>query len=137
MPDGFSVNAHRAATKRGTHKANLPSALIDVALDERNRSLALYFRSGVSLVVPISAIDEVAKTPISRLRDVRPSPLGDGLLFREAGEGIYVPGLLRGLFDDAYRAALGKAGGSSKSVAKAKAARANGTKGGRPRKRAA
>lgn len=137
MAKAFSRAEFQAATKRGAAKAKLPSALLKADLDERSRSLMLRFRSGVAVVVPTKAIREIAKEPLSKIRDVKASPLGDGLLFEEVGELIYVPGLLRDLFGDAFTAALGKIGGKAKSPAKTAAARANGAKGGRPKKNAA
>ncbi len=87
-----------AAKKRGAAKANRPTALVSVVLDEADRTLRLRFRAGVQLEVPIAAIEEVADAPLAQLRDVAASPLDDGLVFREYGEAIYVPGLIHGLF---------------------------------------
>jgi len=125
------------AEKRGEDKAKLPTALVAAALDEKAKSVRLRFRAGIELAIPLKAIDEIAKAPIKMLRDVQASPLGDGLVFREYGEAISVPGLLRDLFGDAFAGALGKIGGRARSRAKIEAARKNGRKGGRPRKVAA
>ncbi len=126
-----------AAQRRGAAKAKLPTALLAAELDEPAKSVRLRFRSGLELAVPIKAIGEVAKIPIARLRDVTASPMGDGLIFDSADVAIYVPGLLRDLFGYAFAGALGKLGGRARTDAKVRAARKNGRKGGRPRKRAA
>lgn len=126
-----------AAQRRGTLKAKLPTALAAVDLDEPAKCVRLYFRSGLELAIPVKAIAEIAKVPLKRLRDVTASPIGDGLIFEEADVAIYVPGLLRDLFGHAFAGALGKLGGRARSDAKSRAARKNGTKGGRPRKHAA
>ncbi len=128
---------HDAATQRGDEKANLPTALMAAMLDEQAKTVRLFFRAGIELAIPITAISEIAKAPIAMLRDVRASPIGDGLIFSELGEALYVPGLLRDLFGDAFARSLGKIGGRSRSDAKVRAARKNGRKGGRPRKVAA
>ncbi len=128
---------HDAATRRGEARAKLPSALVAAELDEEAKTVRLRFRAGVELAIPIKAIQEIANAPIARLRDVQASLLGDGLLFADADVSIYVPGLLRDLFGDAFAGALGKIGGRAKSPAKRAAARRNGRKGGRPRKAAA
>lgn len=128
---------HDAATRRGDEKANLPTALVAAGLDEKAKAVRLRFRSGIEIAIPIKAISEIAKAPIAMLRDVQASPMGDGLVFSELGEAIYVPGLLRDLLADAFAGALGKIGGRSRSAAKVRAARKNGSKGGRPRKVAA
>jgi hypothetical protein len=50
---------------------------------------------------------------------------------------VYVPGLVERAFGSRlFAAATGRRGGRRKSKAKADAARTNGAKGGRPRKRA-
>ena len=128
---------HDAATRRGDEKATLPTALVAAVLDEKAKVVRLRFRAGIEIAIPIKAISEIAKAPIAMLRDVQASPIGDGLIFREFGEAIYGPGLLRDLLGDAFAGALGKIGGRSRSDAKVRAARKNGRKGGRPRKVAA
>ena len=125
------------AQRRGTLKAKLPTALRAAKLDETAKSVRLHFRNGLELAIPVKAIDEIAKVPLARLRDVAASPMGDGLIFENADVAIYVPGLLRDLFGSAFAGALGKLGGRARSDAKTRAARKKGRKGGRPRKRAA
>ncbi len=125
------------ATRRGEEQAKKPTALIAAELNEETKSIRLRFRAGIELAIPIKAIDEIAKAPMTALRDVKASPMGDGLVFSTFGEAIYVPGLLRDLFGDAFAGALGKIGGRARSAAKTTAARQNGRKGGRPRKTAA
>lgn len=119
---------------RGDEIANRPSAVVDARLDERAQAVRLRFRAGVELAIPVKAIDEIAHVPLARLRNVQASPMGDGLIFDDAEAAIYVPGLLRDLFGDAFAGALGKIGGRATSKAKRAAARKNGRKGGRPRK---
>jgi hypothetical protein len=49
---------------------------------------------------------------------------------------MYVPGLLRGVYGNKkWMAQIGRRGGSVKSAAKKRAARVNGLKGGRPKRR--
>jgi hypothetical protein len=129
----YNSRQHAEAARRGEELAARPTALVSAKLDERAKALRLRFRAGIELAIPIRAINELAKVPIARLRDVKASPLGDGLIFSELGEAIYVPGLLRDLFADAFAGALGKIGGRATSPAKRAAARRNGRKGGRPR----
>ncbi|HUY10893.1 MAG TPA: DUF2442 domain-containing protein [Candidatus Dormibacteraeota bacterium] len=129
----YGKREHDAAVRRGDALANLSTALTRATLDEGAKIVHLRFRNGIELAIPIKAIHEIANVPIARLRDVTASPMGDGLLFDCADVAIYVPGLLRDLFADAFAGALGKIGGRSRSSAKAAAARKNGLKGGRPR----
>ncbi len=63
--------------------------------------------------------------------------LGRGLHWEDLDVDLFVPALVKGVFGTRrWMSELGRAGGSVTSVAKAGAARANGAKGGRPRKRA-
>ena len=125
-----------AAERRGAELAQQPTALIAATLAETERAVRLCFRNGTKLTVPVSAIAEIAHMPLSKLRTVVASPLGDGLIFDDANVAIYVPGLLRDLFGAAFAGALGRSGGRARTAAKVAAARKNGQKGGRPRKRA-
>lgn len=125
-----------AAQRRGEALANLPMALVAATLDEATHLVRLRFRNGLELAVPIRSIEEIASAPIALLRDVAASPMGDGLIFDQADVGIYVPGLLRDLFGEAFARELGKRGGKATTEAKTAASRKNGRKGGRPRKAA-
>jgi hypothetical protein len=62
---------------------------------------------------------------------------GTGLHWPDLDVDLYVPGLLRGVYGNLeWMTKIGRAGGSAKSFAKKRAARANGLKGGRPRRQA-
>jgi hypothetical protein len=61
---------------------------------------------------------------------------GTGLHWPALNLDLYVPALLRRIYGTkSWMAAIGRSGGSVKSVAKKSAARANGLKGGRPRQK--
>ena len=61
---------------------------------------------------------------------------GTGLHWPALDVDHYVPSLLRSIYGTkSWMADIGRSGGSAKSVAKKKAARANGLKGGRPKQR--
>ena len=130
----YGKREHEAAERRGDKIRLQPSALISATLDEPERAVRLRFRNTTELIIPVSAIWEIADAPLENLRTVFASPLGDGLIFDDADAAIYVPGLLSDLFGAAFAGALGKRGGRATTAAKAAAARKNGKKGGRPRK---
>lgn len=70
------------------------------------------------------------------LEQVEIAPPGTGLHWEELDVDLSIPGLLQGVFGTReWMRELGRAGGSVRSEAKARAARINGRKGGRPRKR--
>ena len=61
---------------------------------------------------------------------------GTGLHWPALNLDLYVPSLLRRVYGTKrWMAAIGRSGGSAKTLAKKKAARANGLKGGRPRQK--
>ena len=66
------------------------------------------------------------------------TPTGLGLHWPKLDADLYLPALLEGVFGSPRWMAglLGKSGGLARTPAKVAAARANGRKGGRPRKRA-
>ncbi len=69
------------------------------------------------------------------LAEVEVSPSGEALHWERLNADLRVPALLQGLFgSQAWMRELGRIGGRARSAAKARAARLNGAKGGRPRK---
>ena len=73
----------------------------------------------------------------SELADIELSPSGFGIHFPKLDADFYVPALLEGFLGSRkwMAARMGEAGGKSRSRAKKTAARVNGAKGGRPRRR--
>jgi len=72
----------------------------------------------------------------SQLEPIEISPSGYGIHFPKLDADLYLPALLEGFLGSRkwMAARLGAEGGKSRTTAKASAARANGTLGGRPRK---
>jgi hypothetical protein len=69
------------------------------------------------------------------LAEVEVSPSGEALHWERLNADLRVPALLQGMFGTrAWMRELGRIGGRARSEAKARAARLNGAKGGRPRK---
>ena len=110
---------------------------------------ARYDRASGKVVIDLSSKLTLSFSPqdAQGLEDARPaeleeielSPSGFGVHFPKLDADLYIPGLLEGLMESKkwMAARLGQIGGQSRSAAKKKAARANGQKGGRPRKAAA
>lgn len=68
------------------------------------------------------------------LAEVEVSPSGEGLLWEDLDADLSVAGLLEAIIGTSrWMRVLGSSGGRSRSLAKARAARANGAKGGRPK----
>ena len=107
---------------------------------------ARYDRDRDRVIVELSTGDKFGFSPhrAQGLENARPSdldpieisPTGLGLHFPKLDADLWVPALLEGTFGSRRwtAARLGAQGGKAKSRAKAKAARANGKLGGRPRK---
>jgi uncharacterized protein DUF2442 len=108
---------------------------------------ARYDRASGRVVVELSSKLTLSFSPqdAQGLEDAKPtqfeeielSPSGFGVHFPKLDADLYIPGLLRGLMGSRkwIAARLGQAGGQSRSRAKKAATRANGLKGGRPRRK--
>lgn len=100
--------------------------------------LDLTMTSGVVVSIPVACVPYLAHATPAQLAHVSVSPTGSGVSWDDLDVDVTLEGLLgdvlgRGLF----ASALGRAGGKVTSEAKTAAVRANGKKGGRPRKHAA
>jgi hypothetical protein len=119
----------KAATARyrETERGHATSVRYRQALD----SFELCLRSGVTLLIPRALIEEFKSATPSDLRAVTLTPSGSTITCDPLDVDISVPGIVREVTEAAPWLA---SAGSAKSPAKTAAARANGTKGGRPRK---
>ncbi len=81
----------------------------------------------------LQGLQSAAKEQIARVEILGG---GTGLHWPDLDVDLYVPGLLRGIYGTKkWMAEIGRSGGSVKSAAKKRAARVNGSKGGRPRRK--
>ncbi|HEY9126406.1 MAG TPA: DUF2442 domain-containing protein [Acidobacteriaceae bacterium] len=107
---------------------------------------ARYDRRTNRVILQLSSRLEVAFTPQdaegleqgspAELSEIEISPSGFGIHFPKLDADLYLPALLEGFLGSKkwMAARMGAAGGRARSLAKASAAKANGAKGGRPRK---
>ena len=124
------------ARARGEARAADPSGVVDASYDSGRDVFNLTFRNGGSMAIPRRMVPGLDRATTSVLESVSISPAGDALSWRSIDVDVYVPGLIERTFGTRLLAAAsGRRGGRRKSKAKAAAARANGAKGGRPRKR--
>src|SRR5947209_823144 len=125
------------ARAEGLAQHQEPTAVVDATYEPRERALRITFRSGGGMLIPIGKVSELTGKSPANLATIEISPLGDGLSWPTLDVDIYVPGLVEDVFGARlFAAATGRRGGRRRTKAKAAAARVNGTKGGRPRKRA-
>lgn len=105
--------------------------------DRRRERVVVSLNNGVELTFPPRLAEGLADAAPADLAKIELSPSGLGLHWPRLDADLYVPGLLAGAFGSKrwMAAQLGAAGGSVRSAAKARSARANGRLGGRPPKR--
>lgn len=97
--------------------------------------VVVYLSDGVIVSIPREYLQGLQGATQTQLSDVEVVGRGTGLHWPQLDVDHYVPGLLNQVFGtERWMSELGRRGGSSRSEAKAQASRANGAKGGRPRK---
>lgn len=137
-PDVTTKDRERFARARARGKARLQdaSAVVDARYDVGRDAIDLKFRGGGSMMIPCQIIPHLKEAPTSSLELISISPAGDAFSWPSLDVDVYVPGLVERAFGTRlFATATGRRGGRRRSKAKAAAARANGAKGGRPRKR--
>lgn len=104
--------------------------------DRRRARVVVSLSTGVEVTFPPTLAQGLADATPTDLAKIEITPSGLGLHWPRLDADLYVPGLLAGAFGGKQwmAAQLGAVGGSTRSKAKARAARANGRLGGRPRK---
>jgi hypothetical protein len=106
------------------------------AYDEQTGRIRVDLNTGIQIAWPVALIEGLAQASAADLVEIEISPAGLGLYWPRLDVDIHVPALLAGSFGSKswMAARLGALGGKAQTPAKADAARANGRKGGRPRK---
>ncbi|MEW5886817.1 MAG: DUF2442 domain-containing protein [Pseudomonadota bacterium] len=103
--------------------------------DSRNKRVQVELANGSWFAFPPTLVQGLAAASVADLSEIEISPLGTGLHWPRLDADLTVQGLLAGAFGSrAWMRELAAKAGRASSPAKASAARANGAKGGRPRK---
>jgi hypothetical protein len=124
------------ARARGAARAQDPSAVVAARYDPDGDLIDLKFGGGGSMAIPRKSVPGLQRASASKIGSIVVSPAGDALSWPSLDVDVYVPGLVERAFGSRlFAAATGRRGGRTRSKAKAAAAKANGAKGGRPRKR--
>jgi hypothetical protein len=127
---------YERARARGLARAQDPSAVVNARYDSDRDLIDLTFGGGGSMAIPRKIVPGLERASMSKMESIVVSPAGDALSWPSLDVDVYVPGLVERAFGTRlFAAATGRRGGRRRSKAKAAAAKANGTKGGRPRKR--
>src|SRR4051812_29782933 len=128
-------NQLAGAVLAGKERQKRGDIAVSATYEPRDRRLRIELASGVAMLVPVSKIQGLANAKPATIRSVERSGSGYGLYWPALDLDISVPELLSSCFGTgAWMASLARQAGKTKSQAKASAARANGRKGGRPRK---
>ena len=98
--------------------------------DRRHHRFVLELTNGYSLGVPVSMLSRLDGATAKQLSEVEVDPAGMGLRIPSLDADYSVPGLVQALTAKEN----GRRGGQATSTRKKRASRANGKKGGRPRK---
>ena len=94
--------------------------------------------NGRRLVLPVEDVQGLEKASHEQIKNHELLGRGTGIHFSELNVDLYVPALIEGVYGNRrWMAQLGKKGGAARTEAKRLAARANGAKGGRPKRAAA
>jgi Protein of unknown function (DUF2442) len=135
---GLTHRAYEAAVKRGEERKRMETRATAARYDRKEKRLVLDLNNGATLIVPVRLMQELAGAPERSLQKVELGPRGASLHWEDLDVDFGVHNLALGIFGGrSWMSELGRKGGKSTSKAKQAAARANGTKGGRPKKRAA
>ncbi len=124
---------HTAAVRRGKQQlANEPQAQT-VRYDQTTDRLVVELKNGVIVEIPRLLVQGLATAAPLELNQAQLGPRGASIHWEQLEVDFSIAGLLTGIFGTrAWMTELGRRGGHVTSTAKARAARHNGKKGGRP-----
>ena len=121
-----------AALERGRIAQQTEPRAVSARYDAKAERIVVELTSGAAFAFPPALAQGLCDATPDELAEIEVSPAGFGLHWPRIDEDYTVRGLMNGVFGTAKWMAA-KAGRAT-SPAKAAAARANGAKGGRPRK---
>jgi hypothetical protein len=121
-----------AAIARGKASREVEPRASSVHYDRKHRSIIVKFTNGCLFSFPAHLAQGLDKATDEQLASVEILGKGSGLHWETLDTDLSIPGLVNNVFGT--RKYMARLGGRSKSPAKSAAARANGLKGGRPRK---
>lgn len=135
-----------AATKRGQEAIKNEPQAAAVKYDARRKAAVITLTNNCLLTIPVSLLEGLAGATGQQLANVVTLGQGIAIEWPALDQQFSIAALMKGVFgfppwmktlgnrQSTAAAELGRSGGSAKSDAKAAAARANGAKGGRPKK---
>lgn len=137
LTDGEIDRQMEEATERGRVADETEPRATRAYYDRGSGRMVVELRDGCLFAFPPRLAQGISEATPEQLDAVEIEGNGYGLHWEELDADLSVPGLLAGRFGSTrWMAELGRQGGKATGGAKARAARENGKKGGRPRKRA-
>ena len=135
MTEHWSDSQIAAAQARGRELLDSEPRATAARYDARSDRVVVELTNGATFAFPPRLVQDLADADARQLGEVEIAGAGFGLHWPGLDADLSIPGLLAGRFGTkAWMSELARRAGSVTSVAKAAAARANGAKGGRPRK---
>jgi hypothetical protein len=128
----------REAVKRAREREKTATKIVDVCYDKRVDSVICRLSTGVALTVPRKVIPGFAKVRPAQLTDLAILPGRESIWSDAVDGGVLLEQLLVLTAGESTLGSIGaRINASKRTPARAAASRANGAKGGRPRKSAA
>ncbi|MCY4208210.1 MAG: DUF2442 domain-containing protein [Roseovarius sp.] len=127
-----------AAEARGRTALETEPRAVAARHSRKTGRVTVDLANGCAYVFPAELVQDLSEASPDELASVEVDGVGFNLHWPKLDADIYVPALVAGVFGtkDWMSKAMARQAGRKTSPAKAAAARANGAKGGRPRKRA-
>jgi Protein of unknown function (DUF2442) len=123
-----------AALERGGRLQGTEPRAAEATYDPRAGKVIVELTNGCTFAFPARLVQGLELATDDDLAAVEVLPQGRGLHWEAGDVDVSIPGLVNGIFGT--RSHMARLAGSTTSPAKAAASRANGAKGGRPRKKA-
>jgi hypothetical protein len=126
-----------AAFRRRDRRLSREPLATSVRYAAARDSIIVEMNNGASLIVPRQLLQGLGDASSSALRNARVSGRGTSISWPDLDADFTIMSLLHGVYGGTkWMSELARHAGAARSEAKAKAARINGAKGGRPRRAA-
>lgn len=128
----------KAAEARGKEMLETEPRAVSAGYDSKTGRVTVDLVNGCTYMFPAHLVQDLAEASPADLATIEVDGVGFNLHWPKLDADLYVPALIAGVFGTRnwMTKALARQAGRATSAAKAAASRANGAKGGRPRKQA-